>query len=121
MAAGRKKRSEKGAARGSAGGRAATGRKTAPMPGGKEYRQATCPVCGTAHGLDYWPRTRGFDPHKPFGVIQEVGLGRGRSFKVLGHFGPEEEPETFELVKERMLEAVREWVVKGWIKPNEIK
>ena len=101
------------------------------------YRQALCPVCGTAHGSqvtetipgkpymvlarrNYWEKTLEFDPNKAFGVIQETGLGRGRSFRVLGYFSPEEDEDGyFPLVKARLLQAVREWLDKGWISPQE--
>lgn len=86
-----------------------------------EYRSAYCPQCGLAHSLGFWEYTTGFDPSKPFGMIQETGLGRGRSFRVVGHLAPQDEPETFELVKARLLQAVTEWRDKGWIKNEEIK
>ncbi|GAI95205.1 unnamed protein product [marine sediment metagenome] len=116
---GRKKRSEEAsdlAPVPGAPGAVSRGRRTAV---GKEYRQVTCPVCGRAGGLAFWPYTQHFDPDKPFGVIQEVGLGRGRSFGVIGQLEPADEPETFELVKGRLLQAVREWRDKGWINENE--
>jgi hypothetical protein len=101
------------------------------------YRQAICPVCGTAHGVEvtetvpgkryiklqrrnYWERVKGFDPAKPFGVIQETS-GRG-SFKLVGYFGPEEDKDGFfPLVKARLLAAVKEWVNKGWITRAELR
>lgn len=96
-----------------------------------EYRQALCPVCGTAHGTEvtervpgkhyivlgrrnYWERVKDFDPDKPFGVIQET-LGRG-TFRMVGYFSPEEDINGFfPLVKARLLAAVAEWLAKGWI------
>lgn len=90
-----------------------------------EYRQVACPMCGTSHGIrngkNYWSYTQNFDPDKPFGVIQEVGLGQGRSFRVIGTFGPEEDTETFNLVKSRLLTVVGEWRDKGWITDEDIK
>jgi len=104
---------------------------------GKEYRQALCPVCGTAHGTEvtervpgkhyialerrnYWERTKDFKADKPFGVIQET-LGRG-SFRALGYFSPEEDVDGFfPLVKARLLAATKEWLDKGWITTTEIK
>ena len=101
------------------------------------YRQAFCPVCGTAHGTvvtetvrgkpyivlgrgNYWNRTKDFDPDKPFGVIQET-KGRG-SFNLVGYFSPEEDIDGFfPLVKARLLQATKEWVDKGWIKREEIE
>ena len=103
----------------------------------KTYRQALCPVCGTAHGTqvtdrvpgkpyivlerrNYWERTKDFDPNKPFGVIQET-IGRG-SFKVVGRFSPEEDTYGFfPLVKARLLAATKEWLAKGWITTTELK
>jgi len=104
-----------------------------------EYRQAICPVCGRAAGYEvtetipgkpymvlkrenYWERTKAFDPAKPFGVIQDVSRGRGRSFKVIGYFSPEEDVDGFfPLVKARLLAAIKEWLDKGWITESEIK
>ena len=71
-------------------------------------------------GENFWNYTRDFDPDKPFGTIQEIGLGRGRCFTVIGHFGPEDDPETFDLVKDRLLTVVGEWKDKGWISNEEI-
>ena len=103
-----------------------------------EYRQAFCPVCGTAHGyfrpggrkadpfgetqpINYWEWTEGFDSDKPFGVIQDMGQGRGRGFQFIGYFQPDEDPDGyFPLVKARLLAAVRDWVAKGWLTENEI-
>lgn len=103
----------------------------------KQYRQALCPVCGTAHGIEvtdrvpgkpyivlerrnYWERTKDFDPDKPFGVIQET-IGRG-SFRVLGYFSPEEDVDGFfPLVKARLLAATKEWLDKGWISREELE
>lgn len=103
-----------------------------------EYRQAICPVCGRSAGLkrtnynqkgysssiaveNFWKYTQDFDPDKPFGVIQEVGGGRGRSFRVIGHFNPEDDIDGFfPLVKARLLAAVREWLNKGWIDKEEV-
>ena len=101
-----------------------------------EYRQALCPVCGTAHGVEvtqtvrgkpyiklkrrnYWERVKDYDPDKPFGVIQET-LGRG-SFKLLGYFSPAEDQDGFfPLIKARLLQATKEWMDKGWITREEI-
>lgn len=100
-------------------------------------RQAICPICGTAHGIqvtetvpgkpyiklrrgNYWDRTKSFDPNKPFGVIQET-LGRG-TFRLVGYFSPEEDQDGFfPLVKARMLQAMKEWVDKGWITKEEVE
>lgn len=101
-----------------------------------EHRKVICPICGTAHGMEvtervegkpylakkrrnYWERTLHFDPDKPFGVIMET-TGRG-TFHKIGDFSPEEDTDGFfPLVKNRMLQALKEWVDKGWISPTEI-
>lgn len=112
---------------------------------GKEYRQAFCPVCGVSHGLKrleypsrgYWepPPTmnywewikdrddgRGIDAAEHFGVIQEVGGGKGHSFRVLGYFGPEDDQDGYyPLVKARLLCALRRWVQNGWLTTIEIQ
>jgi len=102
-----------------------------------EYRQAFCPVCGVAHGTqitetvegkpyivlargNYWARTKDFEPNKPFGVIQET-LGRG-TFRLIGYFQPEDDVDGFfPLVKDRLIQACKEWVDKGWITREEIE
>ena len=105
----------------------------------KVYRQAICPVCGRAAGYqiseripgkpymvlkreNFWEKTENFDPNKPFGVIQDVSKGRGRSFKIIGYFNPDEDTDGFfPLVKARLLKAVEEWIAKGWITRQELK
>ena len=101
-----------------------------------EYRQAFCPVCGITHGTEvtetvrgkpyiklkrrnFWERVKDYDPDKPFGVIQET-TGRG-SFKLVGYFSPEEDEDNFyPLIKARLLQAVKEWMDKGWIARGEV-
>jgi len=120
----RKKRSEKQAEVGKLAAPERL-RKAAPAPrvarAAGEYRSVYCALCGHSRSLGFWQYTTGFDPGKPFGMIQETGLGRGRSFRVVGHLAPEDEPETFELVKDRLLQAVTEWRDKGWISNEEIR
>lgn len=104
-----------------------------------EYRSAFCPCCGTSHGTkrleypdpetqNYWQwlidkdRERGLDAEEPFGVVQAVGLGRGRSFGVVGYFGPEDDPDGFyPLVKARLLQALRRWLQRGWLSKDEVE
>ena len=99
------------------------------------YRSAVCPLCGISHGkrvtrrmegrpdikletANFWTGVQDFDPDKPLGVIQET-TGRG-SFRTIGHFGPEDDPDGyFPLIKARLLNALREWVAKGWITVDE--
>lgn len=93
----------------------------APVTSAGELRQVLCPVCGRgSSSLTFWLRLSKFDPGKEFGVIQEIGLGRGNNFTVIGRFGPEGEPEVYELVKDRLLQAVKEWRDKGWLSQDEI-
>ena len=113
--------------------------EAAARPTGREYRQALCPVCGRGAGLkrvsypsglygaepgevvNFWAETLKFDPDKPFGVIQEVGGGKGHSFRLLGYFNPDDDPDGyFPLVKARLLAAVGEWIAKGWISAEEL-
>jgi hypothetical protein len=90
-----------------------------------EYRQAICPVCGASHGKrngrNFWERTKDFDPDKPFGVVQDIGRVGKSGIRTIGYFGPDDDPDGyFPFVKTRLLQAVREWVDKGWIAPAEI-
>jgi hypothetical protein len=109
----------------------------------KEYRQVLCPVCGRGAGLkrlsypyqrgeqdvtqNYWDwlrdleEGRGLGDEQPFGIIQEVGLGKGHSFRLIGYFTPEEDKEGFyPLVKARLLTAVRRWLKNGWLTQEEL-
>ena len=90
-----------------------------------EYRQVPCPLCGAAHGKrngkDFWEYTNEFAPNKPFGIIQDVGKGRGRSFKVIRYFDPDDDPDGyFPLVRDRLLTVLHEWRLKGWITEEEV-
>lgn len=118
--------------------------KREPFPVKKEYRQAICPVCGVSHGLkrlrypqkgekftpsdqSYWDWLNQIDEERalgsaqPFGVIQEVGGGKGHSFRVIGHFTPEEDQDGFyPIVKARFLIALKRWLINGWITREEV-
>jgi hypothetical protein len=97
------------------------GTKREPYPAAKEYRQALCPVCGKGAAKNYWDRIGEFDPGKAFGIIQELGRGRGRCFKTIGYFNPEDDTDgCFEAVKHRLLWALENWLRKGWLKSEEI-
>lgn len=109
-----------------------------------EYRQAFCPVCGLPHGMkrveypsrSYWvppptvnfwewiiqrDKERGLDNAEPFGVIQEVGAGKGHSFKVVGYFDPDSDQDGFyPLIKARLLLAVQRWIQNGWLTKEEL-
>lgn len=104
-----------------------------------EYRQALCPVCGRAAGyyrpggykedkfgltkpVNFWERTRDFDPDKPFGVIFDMSQGRGRGMQTIGYFSPDEDVDGyFPAIKARLLRVLQEWVKKKWITLEEIK
>lgn len=116
----------------------------ASSTGGKQYRAAFCPVCGMSHGTkrqahpgkgyyhpaptdNFWEwliardQERGLGADEPFGIIQEIGQGRGRSFRVIGYFKPEEDQDGyFPLVKRRLLDALQCWLSKGWLSPEEV-
>ncbi len=116
------------------------GQGACPKPPSQEtpvIKQALCPVCGRAVGylwerdpifktklrrINYWEKTKEFVPDKPFGVIQQAGMANLRGFQVLGHFNPEEDTEGFfPLVRARLLEAVKEWLEKGWLTREEVE
>lgn len=91
-----------------------------------------CPGCGMAHGqravrkvkyiiLEKKPYldTIEFDPDKPFGVEVQA-MGRGIPPVVVRYLQPEDIPEDFARVKKRMLDAMLEWVKKGWLTPDEV-
>lgn len=91
-----------------------------------------CPVCGrtipqdralkvgyvTVGKVGYFDNID-WDPNKSFGVAF-TAAGRG-SFREWQHINPEDAPELFEAVKERFLQALKEWVVdKKWITRDEL-
>lgn len=87
-----------------------------PVRRGREYSQVFCPCCGRSQGqVDFWQRTLEYDPQKPFGVVQDVGQGRGRSFQVVRYLNPGDVPELFDLVKRRLLQAIQQWRARGWL------
>jgi len=72
--------------------------------------------------FNYWEKNREFAADKPFGIIQQAGMADLRGFEVIRYFSPEEDTEGFfPLVKARLLEAVREWLKKGWLKREEVE
>jgi hypothetical protein len=93
---------------------------------------ALCPVCGravpenrgTVRGkagnieVEPYFNTIKWDPDKPFGIARPAA-GKG-SFKDSTYIDKDEAPELFEAVKGRLLEALREWVAKGWIQKEEL-
>ncbi len=92
---------------------------------GSEYRQVVCPLCGRSastkpivKGQGFWDRLADFDPAKAFGVIQRAA-GRG-TLDVIGHFGPEGEPEIHAAIQGRIVAMLVEWLNKGWISPEDL-
>ena len=102
-----------------------------------EMRKAFCPICGRTAGREvtkrvkgkhyialehgnYWDRTKDYEADKPFGVIQTTE-GRG-TITTTGYFNPEDDKDGFfPLVKARMMQAMKEWIDKGWITIDELK
>lgn len=90
-----------------------------------------CPVCGrtisqfraikagyvTVDQLRYF-ESIDWDPSKPFGISFDAA-GRG-SLANWEYIGPEDAPELFEAAKGRFLQALKEWLDKGWIKREEL-
>lgn len=90
-----------------------------------------CPVCGrtisqfraikvgyvTVDQLRYF-ESIDWDPSKPFGISFAAG-GRG-SLQDWAYISPEDAPELFEALKGRFLDALGEWLTKGWIKHEEL-
>lgn len=93
---------------------------------------AFCPVCGhtipenraikighvTVDRVGYFGSID-WDPNKPFGASFAARGGRG-PFREWHYISPEEAPELFKAVKGRLIDAVREWVEKGWINEEEL-
>ena len=62
-----------------------------------------------------------WDPDKPFGVIV-IYEGRGKGVTVIGSFQPGQDPgDCFPQVKQRFLDAIKEWLNKGWIDKNDVR
>ena len=91
-----------------------------------EWREARCPICGrtiTSQGrmIKHFEKIPHYDPDKNFGRVME-SFGRG-TMRVVREFNPGEEEEgdkLFEVIKERLLQAIREWMEKGWIKEEDL-
>jgi hypothetical protein len=111
--------------------------------GGKELRQVFCPMCARAtqdkrlepqgrgyyqpsEKINYWKWLKereaelGISGDAAYGFTQGTGGGRGKGFGPAEHFGPDEDPEGFPLLKERMLLVVERWLKAGWLKPYDI-
>lgn len=96
-----------------------------------EDLQALCPVCGktivdravkfggVTVGRTPYFETIDFDPNKPFGVAMATA-GRG-SFANWRYIQPEEAPELFSQVRNRLLQAIKEYLDKGWLTSEDIR
>lgn len=116
-----------------------------PAAGVREYRSAYCPVCGVTHGkkrlqypapgvyiapptMNYWEwlahrkEELGIADDLAFGVIQEVGLGKGHGFNKVGQFDPSDDPDGYyPWVKTNLLLGLRAWLRNGWLRPEEVE
>lgn len=99
---------------------------------GRFIVNASCPVCGhnipenrvtvrsKMGALESKPYFESIDwqPDHPFGVrLSAAGKG---SFRERTYISPEEAPELFRAMKSRFLDAVKEWMGKGWISEGEV-
>lgn len=88
---------------------------------------AFCPVCGktiidravkvgyVSLGKTPYFESISWDPNKPFGITFEPG-----ALQNWEHIDPADAPELFEALKQRFLEALREWEAKGWLTREEL-
>lgn len=93
---------------------------------------AHCPLCGrnipqnraikigyvTVDRVGYFGSID-WDPDKPFGVSFAAG-GKG-AFKDWRPIDPEDAPEFFEALKGRFIDALKEWLAKGWLTREEVE
>jgi hypothetical protein len=100
---------------------------------GKLVVRATCPLCGhsvpekraikagytTVDWIGYFDSID-WDPNKPFGTAFYATGGHPGPTANWFPIQPEDAPELFEAVKGRFLQALREWLDKGWIKREEL-
>lgn len=98
----------------------------------KATLEALCPVCGRAiperratvrsklGNLETQPYFESieWDKNKPFGI--RLPTNGKASFKNWDYIDRDEAPEFFEALKNRFLQALREWLDKGWITREEI-
>jgi len=94
--------------------------------------RAFCPVCGKSISerrvtlregtvpLETQPYFESIEWNKdnPFGTTV-LAAGRG-SFTQWEYINPEDAPELFEAVKARLIQAVREWIDRGWLEKEDI-
>ena len=95
--------------------------------------QALCPVCGrsipenrvTVRGTYGAIETQPYfdsiqwDPAKPFGM--KMPANGKNSFAGWDYIDISEAPELFEALKKRFLDAIKEWVDKGWLSKKELQ
>lgn len=129
----RKKKSEKGEVRGGV----AILKKPRELPSvtpvsAKAIMEALCPVCGRAiperrgtvksklGNLETQPyfESIDWDKNKPFGI--RLPTNGKASFKNWDYIDRDEAPELFEALKNRFLQALNEWLEKGWITREEV-
>ena len=125
---GRRKRSEKA---GAVAIRPTPAPIEVPARVGERMVSAICPLCGrtipekraikmgyvTVDKVGYFEGIE-WDPEKPFGVVYEAG-GRG-SLRNWQYISPEDAPELFEALKARFIQALREWINKGWLTEEDL-
>lgn len=104
--------------------------EVAPPKVAERLVAAICPVCGrtvpekrairigyvTVDKVDYFSSIE-WDENKPFGVSYSP---RGRGSMEWNYIGPEEASALFEAVRSRLIQAVREWIKKGWLTKEDI-
>ena len=103
-----------------------------------EWREAFCPTCGRTMGMktilrtpgkpymgiarreNRWEATKEFTGDKPFGVVKS-SEGRG-SLKFERYYGIDEDLEGyFPLMKNRLLNVIKEWIDKDWLSREEVQ
>ena len=86
---------------------------------GKTLTDRAVKLGGVTVGKTPYFETIEWDKNKPFGVAIATG-GRG-SFTEWHHISEKDAPELFEGLKGRLLQALQEWLDKGWIERAEVK
>ncbi len=99
----------------------------------REWREPFCPVCGRGVGKrnvktpagitigqkNYWQGLQPYDTF-PFGLVKK-SEGKG-SLEIVREYSIDEDREGYyEIIKARMLNAVKVWLSRGWIKKEDIE
>ena len=101
-----------------------------------EWRVPFCPMCGLSVGIknitvrgkpwikldeeNRWEKVQSFTGDRHFGVIKS-SEGRG-TMKMVGYYGIEDDIEGYlPLMKARLINVLKEWLVKGWITAEEVQ